>query len=307
MPSSQDTPPAAKAPRPSASLVIINGKNEVLLVHRNPQSRSFGGVHVFPGGNFDPEQDDSLAMTAIRETFEESGILIASPSFPSPHDPLHLDERLLNDARQAIHGQTMLFKTFLTDNHLQPDISSLGPFTEWITPVTAPRRFHAQFFVTFLPDSGSLSSVFWPGTRQDRIPTPDGGQEVISARFVRPEEVLTEFRDRKITLMPPQFYILTTLVDILVGQENTHWQREQINTLSRGAFGRMVINPVIMLEGGRATMTYEGDETRGGSKGRLHRVSGVVNKAGIPVELHLMRNFDIFTELEPGAFGNSKL
>lgn len=91
---------------------------------------------VFPGGNFDEKQDDSLAMTAIRETFEESGILIA-PFGPSSASAL--DSRVLDYARQAIHAQKMLFKTFLTENRLEADISSLLPFTQWVSPVSLRR------------------------------------------------------------------------------------------------------------------------------------------------------------------------
>jgi hypothetical protein len=45
MPPSQAHPPLA-TPRPSASLIVVNAKNEVLLVHRNPKATSFSGMHV---------------------------------------------------------------------------------------------------------------------------------------------------------------------------------------------------------------------------------------------------------------------
>ncbi|KIP12328.1 hypothetical protein PHLGIDRAFT_113803, partial [Phlebiopsis gigantea 11061_1 CR5-6] len=69
---------APAVPRPSASLIVINARNEVLLVHRNPRASSFAGMHVFPGGNFDAAQDGDLATTAVRETFEETGLLLAA-------------------------------------------------------------------------------------------------------------------------------------------------------------------------------------------------------------------------------------
>lgn len=73
--------------------------------------------------------------------------------------------------------------------------------------------------------------------------------------------------------MPPQYYILSTLADILEGSVNTADQRTKVKTLSEGLFGRMLINPRKLSEDpkGRSILTYEGDETRGGSKGRLHR------------------------------------
>jgi hypothetical protein len=162
------------------------------------------------------------------------------------------------------------------------------------------RRFHAQFFVAFLP----ASSGFYSGRNQDRIPTPDGGQEVLSARFVHPQDILQEFREKKITFMPPQYYILATLSEILQGRKNTPEQRNKIEILSRGLFGGMVINPKMLPEldeEGRTILTYEGDETRGGSKGRFHRVVARI-KGGAATELTLLRNFDIFDEIEPHVF-----
>ncbi len=73
--------------------------------------------------------------------------------------------------------------------------------------------------------------------------------------------------------MSPQHYILTTLADLLVGRETTHEQRERVEQLSVGAFGRMVICPRVGKRdaNGRTSLVYEGDEARGGPRGRLHR------------------------------------
>jgi len=225
-------------PRPSASLIIVNARNEILLVQRNPQARHFAGVSVFPGGNLDHRQDDSHAHCAIRETFEESGLLLATPTSGSA---LVLSDAVLDEARLNIHAQKLNFKTFLAKHGLTVDTHSLLPFTQWITPVNALRRFHAHFFVVFLP--ASPSSGFSSGAKQERIPKPDGGQEVISARFIHPSDALAEFRLKKITFMPPQAYLLTTLAEILQGKANTLPQRQQVEALSKGSFGHMVINP----------------------------------------------------------------
>ncbi|KAF8077780.1 NUDIX hydrolase domain-like protein [Lyophyllum atratum] len=300
MASTSTSSPQSQVPRPSASVIIVNSRNEILLVHRNPQARHFGGVHVFPGGNLDKKQDDSLAITAIRETFEESGLLLASSA---SNKAANLSDVILDEARSNIHSQKLNFQTFLSKHQLAPDTNSLLPFTQWITPVNVLRRFHTQFFVAFLP--AAPSAGFSSGAKQDRIPKPDGGQEVVSARFLHPEDALAEFREGKVTFMPPQAYLLQTLSEILKGRENTAAQRERVETLSKGLFGRMVINPRRFGtpdDEGRTVLTYEGDETRGGSKGRLHRVVVRANKGGITSEVKLQRNFDIFTEIEPQAF-----
>lgn len=84
--------------------------------------------------------------------------------------------------------------------------------------------------------------------------------------------------------MPPQYYILYTLSHMLQGNRNTPEQRHQIQSLSRASFGRMVLNPRRFGQPdseGRVTITYEGDEVRGGPRGRLHRVVVKINKAGV--------------------------
>lgn len=97
---------------------------------------------------------------------------------------------------------------------------------------------------------------------------------MIAARFVSPQVALAQSHEGTITLMPPQYYILSTLASVLQGSTNTAGQRQRVETLSRGPFGRMVINPHRLAKDdgqGRVVLTYEGDETRGGPKGRLHR------------------------------------
>ena len=98
---------------------------------------------MFPGGNFD-EDDGSYRVTAIRETFEETGLLLAkgkdcSSSGSEQSAPLQLDQDTLTRARQSILlGQTV-FSKFLNDTGLTPAVDELLPFTEWVTPVQAPR------------------------------------------------------------------------------------------------------------------------------------------------------------------------
>ncbi|KAF7322417.1 Nudix hydrolase domain-containing protein [Mycena chlorophos] len=280
-------------PRPSASLVVLNPRNEILFVQRNPEARSFGGVHVFPGGNFDKAHDDSLADTAIRETFEEAGLLFASRSGSGSAFP---DNATLDEARKAIHANQTPWKEFLGKYQLKADTAALLPFTQWITPKFATRRFQTQFFITFLDPSADFSS----GHKEERLPTPDGGLEVLSARFLHPHDALSMFAAREITLMPPQFYIIRTLADVLASGRPL---RDQVERLARGAFGKQVINPARFvppegLEKGVTVLTYEGDESRGGPKGRLHRAVVKMDKAGVTTELRLLRNFDIFTDLD---------
>ncbi|EKM55311.1 uncharacterized protein PHACADRAFT_28359 [Phanerochaete carnosa HHB-10118-sp] len=298
---SQKTP---AVPRPSASLIVVNPRNEILLVHRNPKSSAFAGMHVFPGGNFDVKQDEDLAQTAIRETFEETGLLLAEAS-----DSKQPNDQDLDKAREAVHSQKLLFRDFLAQHRLALDRRSLLPFTEWITPPNVPKRFQTRFFITFLDTAPA--SGFSAGNKVERVPTPDGGQEVIAARFVHPATALRECQAKQIALMPPQFYLVTTLASILEGGANTPEQRDKVRMLSQGAFGRMVLHPRPLpykTHDGWSVLTYEGDESRGGAKGRLHRSLVRFEKGGVASEVVLQRNFDIFTDIEERLFqGGAKL
>ncbi|KAJ7074083.1 hypothetical protein C8F01DRAFT_1205308 [Mycena amicta] len=287
---------SSSAPRPSASLVIINSRNEVLFVHRNPDARSFGGVHVFPGGNFDASQDTSLADTAIRETFEEAGLLLASSSGKGS---TAVDNVTLDAARKAIHANQTPWQDFLKTHKLNPDVNALLARSPngLLLRLLHGQRFQTQFFVTFL--AAASSTGFSSGTREERIPTSDGGLEVLSARFLHPQTALSLFAAREIILMPPQFYIVKTLADILAPPNSgtTPDERAVIERLAQGAFGRLVINPLKFVP-------PAGTEV--GPRGRMHRAVVKMDKAGVTSEIDLLRNFNIFTEVEE-LIASSKL
>ncbi|KAH9945836.1 uncharacterized protein BXZ73DRAFT_95357 [Epithele typhae] len=303
-PTSANPPRPSVPPRPSAAVIVVNARNEVLMVQRNPNASNFANAHVFPGGNWDEKQDGEggLALTAIRELFEETGLLLAHPP-PSGRMPSDAE---LDAAREDIHAQRRMFTDFLAQHALRPNVEALLPFTQWITPpMMSPRRFHAHFYVAFLLDASPASSSSSPttGDRHDRLPTPDGGAEVVAARFAHPERVLADAAAHRIALFAPQFYLLRTLAGLLAGPASRAPQREQVRALARGAFGRMVVNPRPVPDAdadrdGWSVLAYEGDEARGGPRGRRHRCrirpSAVVATSDIVLE----RNFDIFTELE---------
>lgn len=157
------------------------------------------------------------------------------------------------------------------------------------------RRFHARFFITFLPLASTLAGPT-SGTHYHRLPTPDTPDassdegEVLSATFLHPRTVLHAFEQGELGLMPPQFYILSTLRDIFASEgekhetKSTEAQRAQVMSLASGTFGRMIINPRGLppnLPDGRTILTFEGDETRGGKKGTLHRVLLTAGKGNV--------------------------
>ncbi|KAF7559243.1 hypothetical protein G7046_g4924 [Stylonectria norvegica] len=221
-PVSSDTKRQPAEPRPSSSVVLISPQNQVLLLHRVRTSTSFASAHVFPGGNLDAFHDgvipapdepgrhvDGLAyrMGAVRETFEETGILLAKKDGQLVDLPI--EER--DAARKKIHGNQVKFSDFLESVGAVADIDGLHPFTRWITPTSNAKRFTTQMYLYFLPISrGNIPSEML-------IPTPDGGVEHTAALFAPAQTFLQRAAADTIILFPPQAYLLFLIAQIFTG------------------------------------------------------------------------------------------
>lgn len=100
-----------------------------------------------------------MEQCAIRETFEESGLLLATSLSNSSRG---LSDAQLDEARANIHAQKLNFKTFLGNHSLAADVKSLLPFTQWITPVNAPRYVpvvHVVHVIIILRPSGDSMPI----------------------------------------------------------------------------------------------------------------------------------------------------
>ncbi len=123
-------------------------------------------------------------MTALRETFEETGILLLDQT-TTLNGPLPEPEQLAAE-RLAIHSRTdpCTFPDFLERHRLRPPVDSLVPFTQWVTPETAAVRFHTRFFVLFVEElelgSGSgleaEAEVAGGDVKQSRRPPPPNAE-----------------------------------------------------------------------------------------------------------------------------------
>jgi 8-oxo-dGTP pyrophosphatase MutT (NUDIX family) len=198
------------------------------MVHRVQTSSSFPSGHVFPGGNLDPKHDGEVPVPsdpkrhtdcvpyrigAIREAFEESGILLAKDASGRL---LSLPESVRERGRKDIYEGKVRFLDWVAEQGGAPDVDGLLPFTRWITPVEVPRRFTTQMYVYFLPLSGAwesadgLNSVA-AGTGKEVViphPTHDGGKEHTAARFDAAGTWLEQSESGEILVFPPQYYLL---------------------------------------------------------------------------------------------------
>jgi 8-oxo-dGTP pyrophosphatase MutT (NUDIX family) len=167
-------PIEAVAPRPASTILLLRdgaaGEIEVFMMVRHYEIDFNSGALVFPGGSVDKGDQEiigraelyaggegldaaalSFRIAAIRETFEESGILLARPSGSNALvDARRAAEIEAADRAALCEGKTT-FLNVLTDNGMLLALDLLVPYAHWITPVGAPKRFDTWFFLAAAP------------------------------------------------------------------------------------------------------------------------------------------------------------
>lgn len=137
-------------PRPSATVLLVRDADpwEVLLVHRPGGADFAPGAYVFPGGTVhqdDAAFEDEIGAAAVREVFEEVGILLARGATDADCDKV----------RNLIEtGHT--FSEALKHVAVEPAFDDLVMFARWITPARLRRRYDARFFLARMPDGQAV-------------------------------------------------------------------------------------------------------------------------------------------------------
>jgi hypothetical protein len=137
-----------------------------------------------------PDRARALVCAAVRETFEESGVLLAGAS----HDDLVSDSAALAADRHALLAGVASLAEVLGRRGLVLRTDLLTPWARWITPEASPRRFDTWFFAAALP----------PG--QAATAAPEGHAdpgESESGAWLRPASALEAARAGQMTLLPP--------------------------------------------------------------------------------------------------------
>lgn len=214
-------------PSPAATVVLLRRGPvgpEVLLTRR-PSTMAFAaGMMVFPGGRVDPDDADlrllarsslspaeaaqrlassvepqlavALHLAAIRELFEEAGVLLADPPRPADAEARALD---LEAARLDLLAGRSTFADIAErlDLGLRPDL--LVPIARWVTPAAYPRRFDAHFFAAELTAGAAATFV---------------GDEVADHRWTTPHAALDAMARHEIEMWIPTSSTLQRLVDV---------------------------------------------------------------------------------------------
>ena len=237
-------------PRDAATVVLLragDGESEVYLLRRQTTMAFAGGMCVFPGGGVDPRDFDdelvdrglwagpspaewaarlgcdearatALVCAAVRETFEESGVLLAGPTPDEVVADTTADDWEVD--RMALETRELSMTSFLEDRALVLRTDLLGAWAGWLTPVFEPRRYRTWFFVARLPEgqitrdvSTEASSVEWlPASvavkqveKQEILMLPPTWLTCLEvAQHPGPDEVLEDSRDRTVEMFTPE-------------------------------------------------------------------------------------------------------
>jgi 8-oxo-dGTP pyrophosphatase MutT (NUDIX family) len=207
---------AVATPRPAATILLLRetggaagGGVEVFMVVRHREIDFASGALVFPGGRVE-EGDFAVAarrdlcaglegldpaaaafrVAAIRETFEECGILLARPHDSGPGGPLVSAERLraIEDAgnRAALCRNKIAFADLLAAERLTLAADRLAHYAHWITPALRPKRYDTHFFLAEAPP--------------DQVAAHDGMESVESV-WIDPRRALDETAAGRFTLV----------------------------------------------------------------------------------------------------------
>ena len=213
-------------PRDAATIALLRdaaGGLEVYVLRRVATMAFASGMHVFPGGTVDPRDLDhetgwvgptpaawaerfgvdeerarGLVLAAVRETFEESGILLAGVR------DAHADSAsrgVVADTggedweadRQALIDRTSSFSAMLERRGLVVRADLMRAWARWVTPEFEPRRYDTAFFVAAVPTGQRTRAV---GGEADRV------------AWARPAEALAALAAGDVHMLPPTAVVL---------------------------------------------------------------------------------------------------
>ena len=219
-------------PRNAATVILMRPSSEgpeVYYLRRHVSMDFAGGMCVYPGGGVDPRDFDAsvawagpspaewaarlgceeeaaraLVCAAVRETFEESGVLLAGTSASSVvADTSGADWEA---DRVALESRELSMTDFLTRRELVLRTDLLGVWDAWLTPVFEPKRYRTWFFVAALPTGQVTRDVSTESSSVAGIPAraaavrADGGELALMpptyltsmevGEYSSPEEVL---------------------------------------------------------------------------------------------------------------------
>lgn len=203
-----NSPVTPVTPKDAAAMILLRDPEDpkVFWVKRARTLRFMGSYHAFPGGQRDasdheilienvPHSDDEMTavmrVAAIRETFEETGALIARGA-----------ERLSAERRAELRAEfaadKISFKDVLDSEGLTLDAGLLTELPSWVTPASSPRRYNTRFFAAWLPEGQETEII--PG-------------ELETGEWLRPTEAIQKWIDGHCLIVTPITSVIHALAE----------------------------------------------------------------------------------------------
>ena len=214
-------------PRDASTVVLLRdgdgspGGLEVYLLRRTLDMAFAGGFCVFPGGGVDRRDFDheigwvgpsphewaalldtteeharALVCAAVRETFEESGVLLAGPTADSVVDDTTGED--WEQDRRRLEARELAFTDFLDRRGLRLRTDLLELWGSWVTPIFEPRRYDTRFFVAALPAGQVTRDV---STESDHVV------------WMTVRDVIDAVDDGRLAMLPPTYATCLELYD----------------------------------------------------------------------------------------------
>jgi glyoxylase-like metal-dependent hydrolase (beta-lactamase superfamily II)/8-oxo-dGTP pyrophosphatase MutT (NUDIX family) len=192
-------------PKDAAAMILLRDPDDpkVFWVKRGKTLAFMANYHAFPGGQRDAADaevpilnaenvpDAVMRVTALREIFEETGVLIA-------RGVESLSAKRRAAMRDELHAGQALFKELLEREGLALDASLLIEAPRWVTPATSPRRYNTRFFAAWLPEGQETEVI--PG-------------ELEAGEWLRPKEALRKWIDGDCLIVTPIFSAIQALAE----------------------------------------------------------------------------------------------
>lgn len=200
-------------PKPAATLIVFDEQAggaapRLLMVERSQAMKFAGGAAVWPGGRVDPddrqlglaaapslEQEDAAGrVAAIRETLEETGLLVGAGAAAR-------DAALVTALRAGL-AEGMPFSALLAAHGISLDLGVLTPFARWIPKMNSHRRFDTRFYLARLPDGARAlgvdaaenSAMFW-ASAEEALALAESGRIAVIFPTRRNLERLAQYPD----------------------------------------------------------------------------------------------------------------
>ncbi len=231
------------APRPASTILLLRDAKaaaelEVFMMVRHYEIDFNSGALVFPGGSVDKNDKEiierpelytggegldaaalSFRIAAIRETFEESGILLARPKGSTALVDAKRASEIEAVHRADLNEGKVTFLKVLTDNGMVLALDELVPYAHWITPEGMPKRFDTWFFLAAAPpdqlgahDGRESTDSIWVSPREAleggengrfKLPFPTTRNLIRLGKQGKVADALADSKGREIvTVMP---------------------------------------------------------------------------------------------------------